>query len=94
MTTYVMVRYRVSDEAAYARYRELAGPVHGLFGGKLVAKGADVEVLEGGDGLPNFVLLEFPDSDAARGWYHSDDYQSARAVRGNAGDMTISIIEG
>lgn len=94
MTTYVIVRYRVTDEDSYDRYRELAGPTHAPFGGTLVAKGSQIEALEGGDDLTGIVLLEFPDPDAARNWYRSGSYQAAKAARQGAGEMTLSIIEG
>jgi uncharacterized protein (DUF1330 family) len=94
MKTYVLVRYAVTDEAAYQRYRELAGKTHVPHGGTLVAKGVETDQLEGSSGLRNFVLLEFPTPAAVRDWYTSPDYLAAKEARDGAGEMTITLIEG
>lgn len=92
MSAYVLVRYDVQDADAFARYRELAGPTHGRFGGTLVAKGSRIAALEGDDDLPNVVLLQFPDDGAAREWYSSAEYQSAKAARDGAGEMVLTLL--
>lgn len=58
----------------------------------LVAYGA-MEAFEGvaPDGI---VLLEFPNADAAKAWYHSDDYQVAVALRKKAADYRVIMVEG
>lgn len=93
MTTYALVRFRITDEAGFERYRELAGPTTASHGGKLVAKGAEARRLKGGDELTNFVLLEIPSAEAVEAWYNSDEYGTAIQVRADAATMTISIME-
>lgn len=39
------------------------------------------------------VMLEFPDADAARGWYGSEAYQALIPVREQAADMTFVVLE-
>lgn len=93
MTTHVAVRYNVTDEAAYRRYRELAGPSVLAYGGIFVTKGRVERHLEEMDDSTNFALIEFPSIETAVTWYESDDYQRARQARKGAGKMAISIIE-
>ncbi|MCH7670263.1 MAG: DUF1330 domain-containing protein [Acidobacteria bacterium] len=93
MATYALVRYRITDEARFERYRELAGPTTTSHGGKLVAKGAETRQLEGGDELTNFVLLKFPSAEAVDAWYDSDEYGAAKQARADAATMTISVME-
>ncbi len=40
------------------------------------------------------VVLEFDSFDAARAYYHSQDYQAAKALREGAADMEIVLVEG
>lgn len=51
-------------------------PYHGRF----LVHGATVEVLEG-DWPGTVVVIEFPDIDAARAWYHSTAYQAILPLR-------------
>jgi uncharacterized protein (DUF1330 family) len=47
------------------------------FGGRVVAGGGKIDLLEG-DPMPERIfIIEFPTADAARRWYQSDDYQEA-----------------
>jgi uncharacterized protein (DUF1330 family) len=40
------------------------------------------------------VIIEFQTIDAARAWYYSDDYRPIRALREDAGDWRMVIVEG
>jgi uncharacterized protein (DUF1330 family) len=45
--------------------------------------------------VPNrLVVIEFPDSDAARRWYHSPEYTQARATRDGAATGSFIVVEG
>ena len=48
-----------------------------------------------GDRTPNrLVVLEFPDADAARRWYHSAEYAEAKATREGAATGSFILVEG
>jgi uncharacterized protein (DUF1330 family) len=40
------------------------------------------------------VIIEFPDMDAARAWYHSDAYAPLRELRRSASTTHIVIVDG
>jgi uncharacterized protein (DUF1330 family) len=91
---YVLVDVFVSDPDAYERYRALSGPAVEAHGGRFVVRGGAAEVLEG-DRVPNrLVVLEFPDADTARRWYHSPEYAEARAARAGAATGSFVLVEG
>jgi uncharacterized protein (DUF1330 family) len=50
------------------------------FGGRFLVHGAEVEVIEG-EWPGTIVILEFPDTDAARAWYESPAYQEILPLR-------------
>jgi uncharacterized protein (DUF1330 family) len=58
----------------------------------IVVYGA-IEALEGKapDGM---VMLEFPDADAARAWYHSAEYQAGIPLRQKAANYRAMLVEG
>lgn len=53
----------------------------------------EMESLEGkpADGV---VVLEFPDRDAAKAWYHSPEYQERAALRQKAAPYRCIMVEG
>jgi uncharacterized protein (DUF1330 family) len=63
------------------------------FGGMFIIHGGPIEALEGGapDAL---IAIEFPDIDAARGWYKSDAYQAILPLRTENSDGTAFILTG
>jgi uncharacterized protein (DUF1330 family) len=52
-----------------------------------------VELLEGQPMPERIVLIEFPDSDTARRWYRSDEYQSALKLRQAASRGRLILVE-
>ena len=51
------------------------------------------EVLEGPP-AEGVVVLEFPDWDAAKDWYHSTDYQAAIQHRFSGAEYRVILVEG
>ncbi|MFM5906373.1 MAG: DUF1330 domain-containing protein [Novosphingobium sp.] len=84
----------VTDPEAMARYQ--TGNRGG--GGKptgmkpLVVYGK-MEALEG-EAPDGIVVLEFPDSQSARDWYYSEDYQSRVPFRQQAAPYRAVMVEG
>jgi uncharacterized protein (DUF1330 family) len=64
------------------------------FGGRVVAGGGKIDLLEG-DPMPERIfIIESPTADAARRWYQSDDYQEALKTRLSASHGRVFLIEG
>lgn len=71
----------VLDGAALEEYKQRVAPLVSAHGGRYVVLGGPVDVVEG-TWSPTFpVMIEFPSIEAARGWYHSDEYREVRAIR-------------
>jgi uncharacterized protein (DUF1330 family) len=63
------------------------------FGGRFIVHGGEVEVLEGA--WPGFlIVIEFPDGDRARAWYHSDAYQEIVALRTDNSESDAILVGG
>jgi uncharacterized protein (DUF1330 family) len=82
------------DQEALVRYREGNTAAVAAHGGRFVARGGRHEVLEGSYEPIRVVIIEFPDVEAARGWYESDDYAPLRELRRSASETDIFVVEG
>ena len=66
MPAYFIVQSTIKDEAQYQKYVQAVVPFIASFGGKLVARRAKVEVLEGEHDERPVVMFEFPNMEAIR----------------------------
>ena len=90
---YVISRIDVTEPAAYARYAAAATKAIADHGGRALARGGRYEALEGTARARN-VVLEFESYDAARRYFHSEQYQAARARREGAAQIEMVLVEG
>ncbi|MEZ5457757.1 MAG: DUF1330 domain-containing protein [Steroidobacteraceae bacterium] len=83
----------VRDAEAYAAYRSANPAIVRQYGGRYLAVGGDVQVIEG-DWVPRrTVLIEFPDMDALRRFYDSPEYAAIRGVRWRSADSRLVAFE-
>ncbi len=71
----------VRDADAIAEYRRRNTDAVARHGGRFLARGGEVEVLEGPWPHERCVIMEFPDAAAARAWY---EIRRVRAAQGHA----------
>jgi uncharacterized protein (DUF1330 family) len=89
---YVILTEQVNDPAGMAEYGELASQTMGT--AKVLAFGPAAETIEGEWHGTQTVLLEFESVEAAKQWYHSDEYQAAAKLRQAAADCNGVIVSG
>lgn len=94
MAGYVIVNITVRDPVRYEEYKRLATPTVTAYGGRYVARGAQVEVKEGGWSPSRLVILEFPDLERARAWWASPEYAAPKAMRQACADTQMVMTEG
>jgi len=94
MPAYIIADIQVTDPAAYDGYRPLAAASIAQFGGRFVVRGGNVDLLEGEPRPERIVVIEFPDADAARRWYRSEEYQKALKIRQAASRGRVFLVEG
>ena len=82
------------DQDKLVEYRERNTDAVANHGGRFVARGGRHEVLEGDYAPVRVVIIEFPDLEAAKGWYGSDEYAPLRELRRSASDTDIFVVEG
>jgi uncharacterized protein (DUF1330 family) len=94
MTAYLISDVTVRDADAVRIYRERAAASIAHHGGRYLARGGEVEVLEG-EWRPRVVILvEFPSAEQARIWYRSPEYAHALEVRDEALSRNLILVDG
>ena len=84
----------INDRASFERYQALARESIIKHHGEFLARGADVEYLEGRGDLSRLGLIRFPNLAAAKKWFASPEFQDALKLRRKAGEQRVFIIEG
>jgi uncharacterized protein (DUF1330 family) len=94
MPAYLVVQATANNEPQYQKYREALLPFLTQFGGRLVAKGAKVEVLEGEHDMRPVAMFEFPTMDAIRDFWKSPEYVPIKKLRDGAATVTVWAFPG
>lgn len=94
MKGYVIFQESVFDQAEFDRYKSMSPQSIETFGGTFVVRGGPVEPLEGEFTFERVVVIEFPTVDAARSWYHSDEYADAKELRLKISSGQAVLVEG
>jgi uncharacterized protein (DUF1330 family) len=94
MPAYVIAEVDITDADGYEPYKAKAAAAIAAHGGVYRVRGGDVESLEGAVVTGRVVVLEFPDLEAARKWYHSAEYQAALPIRQANSRCRVFIVDG
>jgi uncharacterized protein (DUF1330 family) len=90
---YVIARVTVTNPEAYAEYVKGATEAIRKYGGRPLARGGAYEALEG-EARPRNVIIEFESLEQAKRYYHSAEYQAAKAKREGAATAELVAVEG
>ncbi|WP_455844902.1 DUF1330 domain-containing protein [Pantoea agglomerans] len=94
MAAYVVfIKDETLDKDELAQYAEKAGQARGDHPITPLAFYGALETLEGPE-AEGVVVLEFPDAEAAKGWYFSPAYQEAKAHRLKGAKYRVLLVNG
>ncbi|MBB3306020.1 MULTISPECIES: DUF1330 domain-containing protein [Enterobacterales] len=94
MAAYVVfIKDETLDKDELAKYSEKAGQARGDHPITPLAFYGALETLEGPE-AEGVVVLEFPDAEAAKGWYFSPAYQEAKAHRLKGAKYRVLLVNG
>jgi uncharacterized protein (DUF1330 family) len=94
MAAYVIANVHITDESAYAGYRQMVAPTIEAYGGRYLVRGGRAQMLEGSGALGRVVVVEFPDFEQALAWYESDEYAEAKLQRKGSSCGDLILVEG
>jgi uncharacterized protein (DUF1330 family) len=89
---FMIVDAKISNDAQYSQYRALSPAAVQAAGGKFIARGGAVHVLEGNWKPERTVVVEFASFEAAKAFYDSPLYKAARTARAGATEFFNAII--
>jgi uncharacterized protein (DUF1330 family) len=90
---YWVADVEVTDPTRYAVYREFVTPYIASKGGKFLTRTGKVVVKEG-TARTRTIVIEFDSFEAALAAYEDDEYTKGRALRANAGELDLVVVEG
>jgi uncharacterized protein (DUF1330 family) len=93
MVTYVVVQAKIKDPEKLGVYAKTASETMAAHGGKVSARANALETMAGNGDWDRFIMIEFPDADAARNWYQSPAYQAIIPLRDEAADTVFTLAE-
>jgi uncharacterized protein (DUF1330 family) len=95
MPVYVIADVRDAwDADALQEYRRRNTDAVAAAGGRFLIRGGDHELLEGEWDTKRIVLMEFPDREAVRAWWTSDEYEAIKPLRRGASTTNILLVDG
>ncbi|MBR2657627.1 DUF1330 domain-containing protein [Yoonia sp.] len=92
MTALWIAHVTVTDDVAYKKYAELAGPAIADHGGTFIARGGRYVQLEGKE-RPRNVVARFASVEDAVACYHSAAYQAALDHARGASERELLVVE-
>ena len=94
MAAYIIATIEVTDPEQFEVYRGQVPATIEKHGGRYLARGGEVSVVEGDQPERRTVVLEFDSLEKARGWYYSDDYAGPKELRIASTISNVMIVEG
>ena len=94
MAAYIIVDVEIHDPVQYEDYKKLTPISLAKYQGKFIVRGGKTESLEGGWDPQRIVVLEFPNAELAKGWWASEEYAPAKALRHRTAKSKMILVEG
>jgi len=94
MAAYLIARVEVTNPDAYEAYKKLAAAAIEKYDGRYLARGGNMETLEGDEESRRVVIVVFPTLEQAKNFYTSPEYQEAKAAREGAAQGQFVIVDG
>ena len=94
MPAYVIVNVDTKHPEKYERYKEMAQKTVARYGGRYLARGGRMQVLEGEWEPTRIVVLEFPSYEQAQEWWNSAEYAPAKELRQQLSTTDLLIVDG
>jgi uncharacterized protein (DUF1330 family) len=91
---YWIAHVKVRDPERYKDYVAANAVAFKKYNARFVVRGGKFERHAGPDNGDRHIVLEFDSYDVARACYESPEYKKAAAIRDEASDVSLVIIEG
>ena len=93
MGAFMFIQANITDPEQFVEYAKRAPGLIAQFGGRYRSMRGEVEQLEGKPDNRKIVVSEWPSMDAARNFWHSDDYRELMKLRDGAAEIDVYLVE-
>ncbi len=93
MSAYMIISVTPEDDEKMREYEQRTLEIVTQFGGRPVARDADVTVFESDDVPAIGVILEFPSKADVQRWYDSPEYAPLKAFRQSFATASALVVE-
>lgn len=90
---YIMAHIDIHDPEKFGQFREMSAKVVAEYGARVLVGNPAPDQKEG-QLKPVTIVVEFKDMETAQAFYASQGYSDARAIRQQAADTDLMIVEG
>lgn len=94
MSAYIIVEVDVKDPVKYEDYKKLTPSSIAAYGGRFIVRGGKAELIEGTQHPNRIVVLEFENSEKAKAWWNSPEYNEAKKLRHASAESRMILVEG
>ena len=94
MSAYVINDMEITDPVLFEEYKKLSPPTVAQYCGRFLARGGDIDTLEGEWSPKRLVIIEFPSVAQARAWADSPEYAPAKRLRLLASISNLIVVDG
>lgn len=94
LPAYVITDIEVLDPALFAEYVQKVPATVAAHGGRYLARGGAIHVLEGAWSPTRCAILQFPDMEHFRAWWSSPEYDALRPLRQKAARSNLVVTQG
>lgn len=94
MSAYLISDVRVRDPEAFEAYRARAADSIARYGGRYLARGGAMQIIEGCWAPQALVIVQFDTEAQAAAWYESAEYAEALALREKALNRDLILVDG
>ena len=88
---YVLLDVTIKDKTKFLQYVEGHRPSMQQYGGKLLFRSNDLEVIEGNWPPKLFVVQEWPSEEAFQAWHNSKEYAPWKKLRQEGMDVNMVL---
>ena len=95
MAAYTIVEVQeVMDPDGFAEYREKVGPILAQYGAKMIARGNQIDPLDGDWESAVLIIFEFESQERIRAWRDSEAYREIIPLRDRSARLRILSVPG
>ena len=94
MSAYLIADVEITDESVYAQFRERMTPTLEAYSGKFIARGGEIDVIDGSWNPKRLAIVAFDSMEQARSWLASPEFKELDGIRTSSSNINLVLVEG